>query len=84
MLNTLSQKAFVTLTGMAHKARSSVQNFMVDETSAKGTAEEGTNMYMVLVIAVVIGAIVYAAATGVFTDIMGTFRDGTTKQPVGW
>ena len=84
MLKTLSQKTFVTLTETTHKICSYVRNFLVEETSAKGTAEEGTNMYMVLVIAVVIGAIVYAAASGIFTDIMGVFRDGTTKKPVGW
>ena len=66
---------------------SKAQAFLKDETSAKGSSEEGYLVYAGIVIGIIVLGIASAFMTDSFTDIGRFFDDGVNgnnTNPNGW
>ncbi|MCM3227707.1 hypothetical protein [Terribacillus saccharophilus] len=71
----------------ADAAKAKFRNFLTDEKSAKGTAEEGYGLYAAIVIGVIVLTIVLAFSKTGFGSIGSFFQDGITGKntnPAGW
>lgn len=84
MLTTYSQKLYAKAEILKGNVIERVRNFNSEETSAKGTSEEGVLVYIGVALGILVGAIVILFGKDVFTVVMNQFKTGTSKVPTGW
>lgn len=70
-----------------NKLAAKAKSFIKDETSARGSSEEGYLTYAGIVIGIIVLAIAVTFTTGGFETIGNFFQDGVTgndTNPNGW
>ncbi|MEQ2529121.1 hypothetical protein WMO40_20820 [Bacillaceae bacterium CLA-AA-H227] len=87
MKTTLLLKMGAVVEGTKSNVVSKVKGFLKEETSAKGSSEEGYLVYGGIVIGIIVLGIAVVFMKDGFSDIGTFFNDGvngTNTNPAGW